>query len=554
MCPSFASGAAPRRRLLRRIRGRLPRGKPRLPRSRRSRLALTAGIAVACTAVGAFVLGTLSAGFHLRGVQDRQWLNAAAAKSLDLVVTDDDDSELDTLEVSLDGSPVAMTRQDGELHLRPAALADGEHRLSVRGAGLLPFARTTVTRTFTVATAAPALHLDKVAAGRPHSPVTVHGTTKNAARVEVNGRPAPVAADGTFSAAVADPPPVIKVVATDRAGNTTTDAVHVGRAHPLLRAAHLTAIGWTSDPLRNGILELIQQKKLNAVELDIKDENGEVGYASQVPLAKEIGSVKGYYDARATIDALHKAGAQVVGRIVAFRDPILATASWRNGNHERVVQTPGGGAYNGGNYGRLSFTNFADRTVRDYNQALATEAASLGFDDILYDYVRRPDGPLSTMTFPELGNTTPEQSIADFVAETRTKLGDRGTFLGVSVFGIAATRPKEIAQEIGALAQQADYIAPMVYPSHWGPGEYDVPNPNAQPYDIVHRSLADFARKTAGTQAQVIPWLQDFSLGVHYGPKEVTDQIRAAAENGMQSFLLWNAGARYQGDALSAIR
>ncbi|MGK4585605.1 putative glycoside hydrolase [Kitasatospora sp. HPMI-4] len=553
MCPSFASGASRRRRLLCRVPRRRPRETRVLLRSRRSRLLLTAGIAAACAALGAFALGTPSAGIHLHGVQDRQWFNAATARSLDLVVTADEDSTLKSLKVTLDGSPVPTHRDGRELHLRPTALPDGEHQVSVQGAGRLPFTRATITRTFTVATTAPALHLEKVAAGRPHSPVTVHGTAKNAAGVVVEGVRAPVAADGTFSVNVADPPPTIKVVATDRAGNSTTDTVRATRTHPLLRAAHLTALGWTSDPLRNGILDLLRQKKLNAVELDIKDENGEVGYASQVPLAKEIGSAKGYYDARATIDALHKAGAQVVGRIVAFRDPILATASWQGGHRERVVQTPGGEAYHGGNYGQLSFTNFADRTVRDYNQALAVEAASLGFDDILYDYVRRPDGPLTTMAFPELGGTTPEQSIADFVAETRNKLGDQGTFLGVSVFGIAATRPLEIAQEIGALARQADYIAPMVYPSHWGPGEYNVADPNAQPYDIVRRSLADFARKTDGTQAQVIPWLQDFSLGVHYGPKEVTDQIRAAAENGMPSFLLWNAGARYQGDALSVI-
>ncbi|MFB7668552.1 putative glycoside hydrolase [Kitasatospora sp. NPDC056138] len=503
--------------------------------------------------MGAFALGTPSTDIHLQGIRDDEWLNAATARSLDLVVTADDDSALDTLQATLDGKPVPAHRTGRELHVQPTALTDGEHHLSLRTQGPLPFTTTTVSRTFTVATTSPALQLDKVTTTRPHTPVTVHGTAKDATRVEVDGRTAKVGSDGTFSVTVADPPSLIKVTAADRAGNTTTGEVRAARVHPLLRAAHLTAIGWTSDPLRNGILDLIRQKKLNAVELDIKDENGEIGYASQVPLAKEIGAVKGYYDARAVIDQLHKAGAQVVGRIVAFRDPILATASWQGGHPERVIQTPGGDAYDGGNYGQLSFTNFADQAVRGYNQDLAAEAAGLGFDDILYDYVRRPDGPLSTMAFPSLGSTTPEQSIADFVAETRSRISDRGTFLGVSVFGIAATRPNEIAQDIGALAKQADYIAPMVYPSHWGPGEYNVSDPNSHPYEIVQRSLADFARKTDGTQAQVIPWLQDFSLGVHYGPKEVTDQIEAAAHDSMPSFLLWNAGARYQGEALSLI-
>ena len=67
--------------------------------------------------------------------------------------------------------------------------------------------------------------------------------------------------------------------------------------------------------------------------------------------------------------------------------------------------------------------------------------------------------------------------------------------LALAVFGIAATRPTEVAQDIPEIARRVDYVAPMVYPSHWGPGEYDVANPNASPYEIVARSLADFQSK-----------------------------------------------------------
>ena len=56
-----------------------------------------------------------------------------------------------------------------------------------------------------------------------------------------------------------------------------------------------------------------------------------------------------------------------------------------------MVQTPSGGAYSGG-YG--GFTNYVHPDVQAYNVDLAVAAAKLGVDDILYDYVRRPDGPL----------------------------------------------------------------------------------------------------------------------------------------------------------------
>ena len=52
--------------------------------------------------------------------------------------------------------------------------------------------------------------------------------------------------------------------------------------------------------------------------------------------------------------------------------------------------------------------------------------------------------------------------------------------------------PEQIAQDIGLLAPHVDYVAPMVYPSHWGAGEYGVADPLRQPADIVpgqHRRL-----------------------------------------------------------------
>lgn len=526
------------------------------PRNRKARLAIAAGVViVACGAAGAFTVQALTPELTVRGLGSDSVLNAAHAKALTMSVTADDTSLLHTLKVTLDGRPVPTHLRDGRLEIEPPPLSEGRHRLSVEGrGGSIPFTSPRASRTFTVDTTAPTLRMAPARAKTLRSPVTVRGVAKGASKVTVDGREVDLGDDGAFSTTVQKPPPRIRVVAVDRAGNTTADDVHAVVMHPFVRAAHLTAIGWTSTELREGVLDLIRQKKLNAVELDIKDEDGEVGYASQVPLARRIGAAKGYYDARKAIAEIHKLGGQVIGRIVAFRDPILANAAWGGGHHESVVQTPGGEPYGGGNYGTLAFTNFADPTVRHYNEDLAAEAASLGFDDILYDYVRRPDGPLSGMSFPGLGSTTPEQSIADFVAESRAVVRPRGAFLGVSVFGVAATRPREIAQDIGLLAQEADYIAPMVYPSHWGPGEYKVPNPNAEPYAIVQRSLADFARKTKGSESMVIPWLQDFSLGVHYGPAEVQAEIRAAADDGMQSFLLWNAGAKYQGEALTVIR
>jgi hypothetical protein len=236
----------------------------------------------------------------------------------------------------------------------------------------------------------------------------------------------------------------------------------------------------------------------------------------------------------------------VIGRLVCFRDPIHAKAAWDAGRKDEVVQAPGGGPYAG--YG--GFTNFASPQVRRYQIDLAVAAARVGVDEVLYDYVRRPDGPRSSMVFPGLEGT-PERSIVGFLRETRAALAGTDVLLGASVFGVAATRPLEVAQDIPAMARQVDYVAPMVYPSHWAPGEYGVADPNGSPYAITRASVADFVRLARGTGARIVPWLQDFSLGRDYGPTEVATQIEASRDAGADEFLLWDAAVDYTADALA---
>ena len=180
----------------------------------------------------------------------------------------------------------------------------------------------------------------------------------------------------------------------------------------------------------------------------------------------------------------------MIGRLVAFRDPVLAQHAWANGDTDWVIQNLNGRPLS--RYG--GFTNFNSPEVRAYNLAIAVEAAQAGIDDILWDYIRRPEGRLSDMTIPGLGDDDPAPIIVEFLAEARLALREYDVFQGVSVFGIAATRGEYIAQDVVEMANHVDYVAPMLYPSHWGRGEYGVEHPEAQPYDIIRQSLADFQR------------------------------------------------------------
>src|SRR5918999_638565 len=488
------------------------------PVSTPNRFLLPTAAALIVAGALVLVLAWLQPDVTVNGVSDGGSAPPAALRNIEITALADPAA----VEVLLDGAPAPVRRDGARFTLDASALPEGEHTLVIRSPdAAMPLPGLGTHIDFTVDATPPALVVDPV-------PPTALDELDD---------------DGAFTITVPPGGADVDLLARDEAGNTAAQKVPIPVRHPGMRAVHLTSHAWSAPSLREPVLQLARDGRIDAIQLDIKDESGQVGYASQVPLAVEIGASRAYYDARAALDQLHAAGVRVVGRIVVFRDPVLGAVSWREGRTERLVQKSDGTPYSGG-YGQYSFTNLANPEVRAYNIALAEEAAGLGFDEILYDYVRRPDGDVSGLHFEGL-TTTPERSIADFLAETRPKVRKHGALLGASVYGISATRPTQIAQDITLMAPFADYVAPMVYPSHWGRGEYGVANPESQPYDITARSLADFVKLTQGTPTSVIPWLQAFSLRVPYGAAEVRAQIEAAEANGIHSFILWDPNCRY---------
>lgn len=377
-------------------------------------------------------------------------------------------------------------------------------------------------------------------------PYVLEGRVSEPARVTVAGDPVEVR-DGVFHRRFVNAPSKkLTIEATDRDGATSRTSLKIELDKRPLRGVHVTALAWASPTLRRPIISMARQRLITAVELDLKDESGLIGYDSKLRRARRIGAVQAAYDLERAMKRLNSMCVRVVGRLVAFRDPVLAEAAWRAGKRAQVIQTPGGAPY--ADYG--GFTNFAHPAVRRYNISIAEEAARAGVDDILYDYIRRPDGARTSMRFPGLRGP-PARAVTALVQETGNRLERYGTEIGVSVFGIAATRPEQIAQRVPLLARHADYVAPMVYPSHWSPGEYDVADPNNDPYSIVRRSLRDFQRLVRPTGARVVAWLQDFSLGATYGPQEVRAQIEAAESVGVDEWLLWDPEVTYTTEALS---
>jgi hypothetical protein len=523
----------------------------RLPAKRRRRLR------VALAAAGAALFGLVSGyAMHDAGLQlstmapaEGAVLNAADADELIFRIEADLPSLMDTATLEYDGSDVMSDAHvsDGELVFRPADLTEGEHtlRFSIERP-FTPWSRLTREWRFSVDTTRPRIEmLDPPTSFVRGAPATISGRVSEPARVTVAGTPVEVAPDGTFAHTMPEPPMApVPVLATDMAGNergVRADVPVVPRT-PLepTRAVHMTAISWRVDELREPVLDMLRRGQINTIQLDLKDEAGIVGYDSAVPFANRIGAVKPEYELADAVAQIHALGGRVIGRVVAFRDPVHARYAWENGMRDQVVQDPAGNPYAG--YG--GFTNFAHPAVQRYNVDVAREAAEAGVDDILYDYVRRPDGPIETMRFPGMKGTASSQ-IVEFLREADVALEPTGAFIGASLFGVAALQPEDIAQPVPAIARVVDYVAPMIYPSHWGAGSFDIANPNAMPYETVLASTRLFVEQTKGTGARVVPWLQDFSLGYEYGPEEVRAQIEAAADAGADEWIMWDALVTY---------
>src|SRR5207248_3295535 len=199
----------------------------------------------------------------------------------------------------------------------------------------------------------------------------------------------------------------------------------------------------------------------------------------------------------------------------------------------------------------LGWTNPYDQRVWRYDVGIAEAAAKAGFDEIQFDYVRFPsDGDLSQIRYPGRHAQPMGWTIPMFVKYAAAHLHPLGVRLSTDVFGLSATRNLGIGQFPKRIARFVDTIYPMVYPSHYSAGEYDIADPNSRPGVTVAYSLRDFRTAVEGTRTKLIPWLQDFTLGRPYTLADVQDEIQSARLEHVKGFLLWNPEGLYTAPAL----
>ena len=320
----------------------------------------------------------------------------------------------------------------------------------------------------------------------------------------------------------------------------------VPRALPQeIRGVHVT-MSLASVPGRLEQYFGLRQYGLNTIELDVKDETGDVGFVSRfAPEARAIGAAKTYYDPVFAARTAHALGVYLIGRVVVFEDPVLAKAQ-----PQHALRHADGRPWT--NSAGLGWVSQYDRAVWKYVVDIAEGAARAGFDEIQFDYVRFPsDGDVSSIVYPGRRIEPKATTIRRFLQYATARLRPLGVRVSADLFGLAATHDLRIGQAPRPIGRTVDAIYPMVYPSHYNPGEFNLTDPEASPAETVGLSLADFKRAIGSGRARIVPWIQDFSLRRTYTLLDVRQQISAARAAGAAGFLLWNPRGVYTTEALS---
>ncbi|MFZ6005912.1 MAG: putative glycoside hydrolase [Actinomycetota bacterium] len=500
---------------------------------------------------------------ELAGLVDGTPFTPDDARSLDVAIVVPSEDDRFRAHVAVDGVEVLEDLGgfvDDTLHIRPVelvesglvegALDEGDHLIELR-VGRLFLSDSVFRWHYAVDSKPPTLELPSVLEPVAiDSPVAVTGRVEEGVEVRLGGEP--IETDGdVFEVSFERPPTgILRFEAIDGAGNRTVVETRVPIVYPeASHGVHVTSAAWSDPERRAALLDLITSGLIDTVELDLKDESGRLGYASDLAVAKQMGAVTSDVDLRDAVGLIEERGARVIGRIVAFRDPTYVAAAWAAGRKDEVIQSPDGEPLSTGG----GYANYVHADVRQYNLDIALEAAELGVRDILWDYARRPEGSPPTMVVPGLDGPS-SVVVAGFLEDAHEQLRRRGVFQGATVLGIAAASGDAVAQDVPAMARGVDYLAPTLFPADWGPGQYKVASPIREPGEMVTRALAHFKQVTDGSGVRFLPWLQDFSVrGVTYGPAEVRGQIDAAAALGIPGFLLWNPSSRYTAEALTPI-
>ncbi|MGL4392121.1 MAG: putative glycoside hydrolase [Fusobacteriaceae bacterium] len=302
------------------------------------------------------------------------------------------------------------------------------------------------------------------------------------------------------------------------------------------------------------LIRLANETDINTFVIDVKADWGTLLW-KMPELTKKHNIDSDKYSVLKNIkpfmEKLKKNNIYAIARIVTFKDEIYAKKFADRTIYDTRTKAP---------YmtDKSTWGSPYDKDFQKYNIDVAVAAAKAGFNEVQFDYVRFPasnGGKIDKF----LDYRNPEKiskavAIQEFLKKAKQELNSYEVYISADIFGQVGSSPDDmgLGQYWEAISNAVDYICPMVYPSHYGPGVYGVAIPDTDPYNVVLQSSKDSMARNLNieTPAVIRTWIQDFTAvwvsGYRrYNTEEINLQIKALNDLGLEEYMLWNASNRY---------
>ena len=330
-------------------------------------------------------------------------------------------------------------------------------------------------------------------------------------------------------------------------------------------------------------LEIIKERNLNMVVIDMKDDYGRLRFTPQNSSITNLGRVFRPVDLEEFQKTMKEQGIFTVARIVVFKDP---EAAKKNGEKYAVWDRKNNKAWEGYYDTRRKKTSTPpednpalttailpdsdpdyeilrtwydekwvdpySEEIWDYNASIAEELSNRGFDEIQFDYIRFPTDGLNLADARYRWQDTGmdmDSAILSFLRHVRSRVSAP---ISVDIYGANGwyRTGARTGQQVELLAPWVDVICPMYYPSHFEQQFLAHDPPELRPFRIYSQGT----RRTyliARGKVIVRPWAQAFFLNVSYDRKYYNadyvrlqlDGVRSAGSGGLT---YWNNSGRYE--------
>ena len=291
------------------------------------------------------------------------------------------------------------------------------------------------------------------------------------------------------------------------------------------------------------ILSYMKRTGMNTLVVSIKGPEGKVQYESSAPESFFKNPQNALSSSLINLDSLHslverikKEGIYPIARIETFQDSALAADSPElaiTDQEQNPLSIEG-----------QLWTSPYNRTVWQYNLALAKEAAQAGFSEVEFDFctLPQPEGvDETTIDWKNAYNETPVQAIQNFLYYAREELEPLHTYTGSDIAAeeVYDDSDDQTARIYPAMAAASNVVNPMGYlevlqmlPANHGIEVFGSAS------DVMASFSAQAASKASGSSnsADVCVWIQGFGL---MSPQTLRNQINGVHQGGVNAYLIW---------------